>query len=48
MNLFTLLKGLVKYLAAGHSSEHDQELEGASWQDVNGSTSLYTEEARET
>lgn len=25
MSLFTLLKGLVKYLGAGHLSEHDKE-----------------------
>ncbi|KAI6072765.1 Immunoglobulin-like and fibronectin type III domain-containing protein 1 isoform X11 [Aix galericulata] len=28
--------GLMKYLGAGHAAERDEELEGASWQDVNG------------
>lgn len=46
--IYTLLKGLVKYLGAGCSLERDQELEGTSWQDVNGNTGLYCEEARET
>lgn len=36
VNLFTFLKGLMKYLGAGRAAERDEELEGASWQDVNG------------
>lgn len=35
-DLFSFLKGLMKYLGAGRAAERDEELEGASWQDING------------